>query len=120
LEKIRSVNPEFIRFNLQGNMNGHQIAPMIFIPILENAFKHAGNKTTRDAIVLELDIQEQEIRFTCRNIYNGNAAAKTENGGLGMGLIAQRLNLLYGNRYQMEINKGEYYEVKLKLRLHAD
>ncbi|MEC5144188.1 His-kinase domain-containing protein [Chitinophaga sp. 180180018-2] len=116
LEKIRSVNPEFVKFSVHGNVNGHLVAPMVFIPILENAFKHVSSRTTAAAIVAELDIQDREIVFKCMNMYDSNKRSTLMNNGLGWGLIRQRLELLYGNRYRMEVNKHEmYYEVVLTL-----
>ncbi|MBC9929256.1 sensor histidine kinase [Chitinophaga qingshengii] len=116
LEKIRSINQDFVKFNIEGSINGHMIAPMVLIPILENAFKHVGSRTTTDAIVLDLNIKADEILFRCRNIYNAVKYRKSENGGLGWGLIRQRLDLQYGGHYQLEVNKdGMYYDVRLKL-----
>ncbi|RFS24660.1 hypothetical protein DVR12_05510 [Chitinophaga silvatica] len=112
LEKIRSVNPEFINFHITGRVNGQLIAPMVLIPILENAFKHSSRMQT-DAIVLNLNADDKQIFFSCRNKYENR---NTKNGGLGWQLLKQRLDLIYGSCYSMEINKDEhYYEVILKL-----
>jgi sensor histidine kinase YesM len=117
LEKIRSINPDFVQINVHGDVNGQQVAPMTFIPVLENAFKHLSSKTTVGAITLDLQVSEQQVVFSCKNIYNNNNAGK---GGLGTGLMKRRLDLIYGHRSHLEVKKDDqFYEVIIKLDLDA-
>lgn len=116
LEKIRSVNPDFVRFSTQGHIDKQQVAPMTFIPVLENAFKHMDSKTTTDAIVANLHIDQQHLLFICTNRHPDKPTGE----GLGIGLLKQRLDLIYGNRYQMNMHKTDtHYQVTIKLDLDA-
>lgn len=117
LEKIRSIHPDFVTLHVQGHVNGQQVAPMTFIPVLENAFKHLSSKTTTGAISLNMNVSEHQIVFSCKNMHNNSDAS---NGGLGTGLMKKRLELLYGKRSHMEVKKDDtYYEVIIKLDLDA-
>lgn len=118
LQRMRSVNPGFIHFYIHGKVHTQTIAPMLFIPFIENAFKHAANKTNNHAIKLGFDISANEILFTCSNSVIEQKSATTN--GLGNQLIIQRLDLLYKNRYELktDANNGKY-RVQLKILFHA-
>lgn len=115
LQKIRSTNPEFVKFDVIGNPDGKTIAPMLFIPFIENAFKHVGDKKKKHAIEIELTITENKVKFECSNI-NKVGKSMDENNGLGNELIKKRLNLLYPNKHQLNIdNKSDYYRLTLSV-----
>ncbi len=50
LQKIRTANENYVSYSVTGSPKNHTIAPMIFIPFIENAFKHATNKKLENAI----------------------------------------------------------------------
>jgi LytS/YehU family sensor histidine kinase len=92
---------------------------MIFIPFLENAFKYATNKKIPKAISLHFDIGEKEVFFTCRNAYTPQKPIPADGGGLGLKLIRQRLELLYQDRYALNIHSApDTFTVELRLQLH--
>jgi LytS/YehU family sensor histidine kinase len=89
---------------------------MLFIPFIENAFKHAENKKIENAINIQIDIENGEIRFKCENSYNPQKEKIQDGSGLGMELIQKRLNLMYPDKHTLEIsNKNELYRVELTL-----
>lgn len=123
LQRIRSANPNFICLSISGEMQRHKIPPMVFISLVENAFKHVAGKSKDKAIDMKFDISSSAIEFTCRNLFSWDAAANNEKGGLGISLVTQRLDLLYKNRYKIdtEINQEEMcYEVKLRIPLDVN
>lgn len=90
------------------------IAPMVFIPFIENAFKHTTNKKTINAITINILITNETIELICINKYNANAPLKQENGGVGNGLIQRRLSLIYPNNHILKItNQDNLYSVHL-------
>jgi two-component system, LytTR family, sensor kinase len=107
LQQIRTSNKEYVNLKIAGNPGQLMIGPMLFIPFIENAFKHASNKKMNGAITLEILIAEKQIRFTCINIYDKSKSLVEEHSGLGIALIRQRLDLLYKGRYELEINQRE-------------
>jgi len=120
LQKIRSVNPNFISLQVNGDFENQKIAPLLFIPLIENAFKHVPDKTANDGIQINFEISPDSLRFNCRNKFISDDR-RPKNEGIGLNIIAQRLKLLYENRHQIEVKKDDsYYEVTLKLKLNAN
>jgi two-component system, LytTR family, sensor kinase len=120
LQRIRSVNPDFIHFTVSGDPGGWQIAPMLLMPVLENAFKHVSGKTMDKAIDAELRVDRQSMAFRCKNMFNERATQHSGKGGLGTHLLKQRLDLIYKDNYQLEaVKSGNWYQIELKIDLHA-
>ena len=116
LQKIRTSNERFVTLTISGENEKLLIAPAIFIPFIENAFKHSTNKKIDDAIAVIIEISGNDISFTCRNYYDISKTFSQEKSGLGIDLIKQRLKLLYDQKHQLEITKTEnQYEVILKI-----
>ncbi|MEO0341465.1 MAG: histidine kinase, partial [Bacteroidota bacterium] len=61
LQKIRTGNKNYVNYQVDGKVNGQQIAPMIFIPYIENAFKHSHNKKWDNAVNISIHVQEEMI-----------------------------------------------------------
>lgn len=113
LQKIRTSNDHFVRLSINGNTGNKEIAPMIFIPFIENAFKHSKNKKTNNIDVHFL-ILDEEIVFECKNKFDSSGANRTN--GIGNNLIKDRLALIYGDKYELDvINSATDYTVKLKV-----
>lgn len=116
LQKIRTSNPDFISYSIEGNTEDILIAPMLLIPFIENAFKHSEGVKTGNVIATKVLINNDLIQFNCRNKYVLNKAIKEENSGLGNDLIQKRLALLYPNTHTLTIdNKENIYEVCLSI-----
>ena len=56
LQRIRTSNPNYVNYNVEGKPDNLVIAPMLFIPFIENAFKHAENKKIENAINIKDNI----------------------------------------------------------------
>lgn len=116
LQKIRTSNPDYIHYQVTGEPGTRLIEPMLFIPFIENAFKHAENKKTENAIRIALHIENNQLVFECENYYTGDPQLNPGQGGLGNELIRKRLLLLYPNKHSLELNeKNQVYKVKLTL-----
>lgn len=113
LQKLRSSNPGYIHFQKNGNGNP-MIAPMLFMPFIENAVKYAENKKTDKAIQISFDVNNERVIFECQNAYTVSSDISTLKGGLGQDLALKRLDLLYRGQYHISINdKDGTYAVKL-------
>ncbi len=116
LQKIRTANQNYVKFYSLNDTNNLMIAPMILIPFVENAFKHAENKKIENAINIEVKIEKNKIIFKCENNFNEHSELNKEFGGLGSELIKRRLILLYPNSHTLKItNIDELYKVELTL-----
>ncbi|MEZ4904002.1 MAG: sensor histidine kinase [Spirosomataceae bacterium] len=117
LYRIRTSNPDFVCFQSIGEVTDLVIAPMILIPFVENAFKHAAPIKQGNVIHIKVSISKDEISFECENKYQPTTV-KSEHGGLGNELIRRRLALLYPHNHTLDIRKNEMtYQVKLVLSL---
>ena len=116
LQKIRTANTSYINFNVTGNPNGQTIAPMVFLPFIENAFKHSTNKKLNDAIKIHILIEEGRVRLECKNKFNPNRKLKQGNNGLGNELIERRLKLIYPEKHILEVKKvQDQYSINLTI-----
>jgi two-component system, LytTR family, sensor kinase len=116
LQKIRTTNEHYINYSLKGDPANFMIPPMILIPFIENAFKHAENKKAENAININLDVENEKFIFKCENTYNQSTQMKPEHSGLGSEIIKKRLSLLYPDKHKLTItNNNELYKVELSL-----
>ncbi len=116
LQKIRSINPNYISYNFTGNFNNWLIEPMLFIPFIENAFKHTLNKNENNLIIINIKALENSLSFYCQNQLIKAYQTNNNEGGLGKELIQKRLDLLYKNNYALNIsNLDNKYIVQLTI-----
>jgi len=89
-----------INFEKTINNSDSSIAPLLFINLLENAFKHGVEKATKNAFVhIKLIEDDNKISFTVKNNYD--VEESLENRGIGLKNLKDRLNLLYPNTHQL-------------------
>lgn len=121
LQKVRTLNNKFVELEIVGEMEEKFIAPMIFIHFVENAFKYATNKKIENAISIRLDISDNKVSFLCKNHINSSDVTTQDNNGLGFNLIKQRLDLIYGMDYNLNVNtEDNWYIVNLEILLGND
>lgn len=114
LQKIRSSNHNFVQYYFEGNATDYMIAPMLFIPFIENAFKHTADKKNDDVIKVNIRAERNELHFCCENVIGRNALSHNEPGGLGNELILKRLELLYPSTHVLKTEEESgVYKVNL-------
>lgn len=118
LQKIRASNEQYVSLEIEGDADGLQITPMLFMPYLENAFKFAGNKKVTDAIRIHINISAKHIHFQCVNLVDQAKSGAKNQGGLGQELLRKRLALLYPGRHTLVLKATDTtYSVDLTLSL---
>jgi hypothetical protein len=116
LQKIRTSNPDYVHYTVSGDPGGKTIAPILFFPFIENAFKHTENKKSANSIRINITIENAAVLFECENSYQKSHVENKQPGGLGNELIAKRLELLYGSRHSLKVDdSGNTYRVKLSI-----
>lgn len=116
LQKIRTTNSDYVNLQVVGEANNLTVAPMVFFPFIENAFKHTENRKNSSQIRIKFLIERDKIIFECENSYQKSITQKTDFGGLGNDLIRKRLMLIYPEKHELEIKDSEgIYQVKLTL-----
>jgi two-component system, LytTR family, sensor kinase len=119
LQRIRSVNADFVKFEVTGDTAGKTISPMILIHFIENAFKHATNKKITGAIDIRLEAAGNTISFHCKNHIQKGPQMPGEDKGLGILLLKQKLDLLYPGSYTLSVKEeNNWYLVHLQIRLN--
>lgn len=116
LEKIRYSDPGYIDFSINGNYSEIRIPPLIFMPFIENAFKHGNKLAAPPGIKIKFDINGRNIDFFVTNTMKENYDNVSKNSGFGLKNIKRRLELLFGDNYSLIINE-EKKEFKVKLKL---
>lgn len=103
LQKLRiQQSPNItIETNINGEGCYHSIAPMLLMPLVENAFKHGISLVEPSWIKIELACNEKSLRFTVNNSMHTKQDNDTERDKSGIGLqnVADRLAILYPGRY---------------------
>jgi hypothetical protein len=111
LEKIRFQDTLKVSFKADKISEEIQVAPMLLIPFVENAFKH-GNLID-GFLTVEIDVKliENQFEFLIKNtVLNVDENEK----GIGLENIQKRLNLLYPKDYKLKIeSKNKWYKVHL-------
>ncbi len=116
LQKIRTANEYYVHFAVEGNAGNKLIAPMVFIPFIENAFKHTNNKKLENAIKINIFIEDGTVQLVCENRFDSKQKVQQSDSGLGNELIQKRLHLIYPERHTLEVNKtDEQYSVNLTI-----
>lgn len=87
-----------------------RIPPLLLIPLVENAFKHVSrNNKEKGHILIEFEQTDEFIRMKVENSKRNNLTPKKDNNlGLGLNNLINRLNLLFGNKYQLNIDESEF------------
>ena len=96
-----------------------EVAPLLFISLIENAFKHGMNSNAPATIDLRLTQKGNTLVFTSNNSNNPKPTKDRSGSGIGLENTRRRLNLLYPGRYQWEqtITPENIYHVKITLQL---
>jgi two-component system, LytTR family, sensor kinase len=117
LQRIRTANVDFVQLNISGQINNQILSPMTFMPFIENAFKHSISLKKGVVIEVNFKIDNKNIVFECKNLFNENSLSNHKNG-LGNELIMRRLELIYPKKHELSINKeAKSYQVNLNLDL---
>lgn len=121
LFRIRLKKPDAINFEVTGDLN-IMIAPALFVPLIENAFKYASYNNHDRSVDITLLSENKIITFTICNSYDKNSEkAMTPHSGYGIINLKKRLELSYSGRYQFTIDDHDnYYCVNLIINTHAD
>lgn len=122
LEKLRYNQRLNVDLHLNIDNQEQLIAPLLLLPLVENAFKHGVSETRFDSFVkIQLDLYQEELVFVIENTKEEtkdsiNDSIKKE--GIGLPNIERQLILLYPQQHQLEIkNRTDNYAVQLKIKL---
>jgi len=109
LQRIRSGPNATIEVRITGEPGKRIIAPLLFLPLIENSFKHGIKAETGPAFVrMEWTIDDSSIRFA---VENNKGEAEKEPGhqdhGIGLENLKKRLDMSYPGKHRFEISETE-------------
>jgi len=102
LNKLRYADNEaLVRFDFPSDTSGVNIAPMLFIPFVENAFKHGVVIGKSSEIDISIAVANKQLIFSCTNTIYSVKKMEQEKGGIGLENVKRRLDLLYPGKYKL-------------------
>jgi sensor histidine kinase YesM len=116
LEAMR-LNDVQKNMHVEGNINGVMVAPLLFLPFLENALKHSADPSSKVFIKISFKIDHDVLTFIAEN---SKPALKPKqlSGGIGLKNIQRRLELLYPQKHTLTIDDlSDSFKVSLVLFL---
>lgn len=118
LEQLR-LNHTSVHFTHDTDRTGYSLPPLLFMPLVENAFKYNIDTSQGSVINIRLEVQKGMLHFTIQNTFDSKAAPK-QTGGLGLANLRKRLLLYFPgkNMYQARA-EGFRYTAHLTLTLSA-
>lgn len=117
LQKIRLSNRCHLTVEISNEQADLQIAPLLFINLIENAFKYLTNdKDAGNYVSIILHTTKNEINLTVSNTYYElpNEEKNKKVGGIGLTNLQSRLKMIYPNKHILQIKKtGNIYQATL-------
>ncbi len=117
LQLLRFAEDEVdFKLKISGDPEGIFIEPGLLINFVENAFKYGTEPENPSVIEVNFDLTQKGcIVFNTRNrIFN--TFLNTESTGTGIMAIKRRLELVYANKHELEINRTDHYQLKLTIQ----
>ena len=104
--------------DLPTQTNDAQVPPLLFITFVENAFKHGVSYQQHSFIDVHMAVTADQVQFVCRNSKVPPTSASNHSGGVGLKNARQRLDLIYGDSYHLDIEQdATAYTVTLHIPL---
>ena len=120
LQKLRFGDELKVDVTFSINNNDCLVEPMLFIPLVENAFKYGTENAGDNLIMIDLLVPEDgsKLYFKVINFYDPDTPSAGKSTGIGLKNIGRRLELLYPDKYEFTIsNNQKRYIAELSLQL---
>ena len=118
LMKLRCSEKTKVNSTFNVQRSTLEIAPLLFISLIENAFKHGVSSNRDSRIDIGLTADEQQLIFTCDNTNYPKTDSDRSGSGIGLENTRRRLDLIYKDRYTWEQTlEDNIYKVKITIKL---
>jgi LytS/YehU family sensor histidine kinase len=117
LQKLRFADPGYIDYSVSGDLQDHEIPPMLLLSFVENAFKHGKKRVTNPGIIIRVSTTATLLNFVVSNyIIDDQAVDNPGHTGIGLKNIRRRLELLYPGSHNLTISARDgRYTVNLDI-----
>jgi LytS/YehU family sensor histidine kinase len=102
LQRISSRGAVYINFEVEGYIGDQEIASLLMVSFVENAFKHGILTDSENPVRIRLVAERERLLFSVAN--QKNRYEKDSTGGIGLNNVKRRLKLVYPDRHTLEIN----------------
>lgn len=119
MQQLKTEHSQNITTKFDVIDNTVKVPPLLFIPFIENSFKHCKiMDTDSEWISMSLKATHRNIRFEIVNSKNSTDFSKDKTGGIGLENVKRRLQLIYPNKYSLEINNlQDQFDVTLIINI---
>lgn len=119
LMRLRYSSRVSINLDMPEMMPDVMLPPLLLIIFVENAFKHGVSYAAPSFIDIKVEVTQDKLKFRCRNSRQEQKPdEKKKKGGVGLANARRRLDLLFPNRYNLEIKENDKeYDVQLEIPL---
>ncbi len=115
LEQLRYENKIEVDFKITGDMDDVNITPLLFLPFIENCFKHGIKDAQTLKLLMEFNKVEDGLEFRLKNNFDAVISASSVKG-IGIENTKKRLRLLYGSNFKLKTHvEDSNYHVYLKI-----
>ncbi len=116
LQKVRLTDKVTLHFSTEGDIDTLVVAPLLFIPFVENAFKYGVSTKGSSSIDIKIKTDSHTIFFTSVNYIVASENNLMENTGIGINNVKRRLELMYpGKHHLTTTEKDNFYTVYLEI-----
>lgn len=123
LMQLRYTDQLTVTMDIPEDLPDISISPLVFPTFVENAFKHGVSYKHDSFITIMLDVEDGMLIFGCINSkpQENRKQEMPRQGGVGLANVKRRLDLIYGDRYSLEIkDSDEVYHVMLRLPINSN
>ena len=121
VQRLRREANCSIKLNVDNNVHGFFIEPLLLVPFVENSFKHLSHYSSGRMNEINIDIARQngEMTFVIGNTTEGKQVNEIkQQGGIGLPNVKRRLELLYPQKYNLDIHQHDgWFDVELKMKI---
>ena len=119
LMKLRLSDKVALTVSFPENTGNIAVPPLLFIPFIENAFKHGISYREHSYIDIQMSVSEKQILFISKNsIGTSSHADDGQYSGIGLENVKKRLALLYPDTHKLKIEKtNDAFSIDLQLKL---
>ncbi len=119
LQKIRYSNRLSILFIRKIDNDVHPIAPLLLLPLVENAFKHGVSETRFDSFInIDMSLSDGRLVFFIKNTIE-NGKTKPGNNNIGLPNIKRQLELMYKEHEMLIQDDGKTFNVNITINLNS-
>jgi LytS/YehU family sensor histidine kinase len=117
LMKLRMSSKIQLNVSFPEKYEDINIPPLIFIPFIENAFKHGISYREKSFIDISMTTEKESVKFRCANsLVKAREENESGHSGIGLDNVTKRLNLLFPGKHEIKINKSDTeFEVLLQI-----